>query len=176
MRYWYDFEFEENGKTIEPISLGMVSEDNRQLYLINNTYMRRVWEKKHTPIPWLQENVISKITDEDAAKFGYNIKLFPDLVLRFISDNGKYKSRNEIELWGHYAAYDHVCLAQLWGPMVNLPEPIPMFTNDDMTIRNGQEWPDRDFKLFPEHHALWDAKFQKFQWERWSYPRMLSFE
>jgi len=176
MRYFYDFEFSENGSTIEPISLGMVSEDNRQLYLINNTYMRRVWEKKHIPNPWLQENVINKITDEDAAKFGYNIKLFPDLVLKFISDNGKYKSRDEIELWGHYAAYDHVCLAQLWGPMINLPEPIPMFTHEDMTIKRDQPYLTRDLNKYPEHHALYDAKFQRLQSEYWQYPSMLIFK
>lgn len=34
------------------------------------------------------------------------------------------------ELWAYYAAYDHVALAQLWGPMRLMPAEIPWYTND----------------------------------------------
>lgn len=166
MRYWYDWEFEEDGRTIVPISLGMVSEDNRELYIVNNSYFRRWGAGLVDPSQWLIINVLNKITPEDRNAYGYNLHEFPELVLNFISDSGKYSKRNDIELWGHYAAYDHVCLAQLWGSMVNLPEPIPMFTNDDMTIRGLQQSPSRPAWLL-EHNALFDAKFQKLQWEKW---------
>ena len=43
-----------------------------------------------------------------------------------------------MELWAWYAAYDHVVLAQLWGPMPALPREIPRFTKD---LR--QLWDDR---------------------------------
>ncbi len=33
MRYWYDTEFIEDGKTIDLISIGIVAEDGRELYL-----------------------------------------------------------------------------------------------------------------------------------------------
>ena len=35
-----------------------------------------------------------------------------------------------MELWAWMAAYDHVCLAQLWGDMRALPRAIPRFTHD----------------------------------------------
>ena len=176
MRYWYDFEFEEDGSTIEPISLGMVAEDGRELYLINKDYIRDWREGFMFPHPWLVNNVLNHISDEEVAKYGTSIDNFSWKILDFISDNGKYKSRDEIELWGHYAAYDHVCLAQLWGPMINLPEPIPMFTHEDMTAKRDQPYLTRDLNKYPEHHALYDAKFQRLQSEYWQYPSMLIFK
>ena len=35
MKIFYDTEFIENGRTIELISIGMVAEDGRELYLVN---------------------------------------------------------------------------------------------------------------------------------------------
>lgn len=63
-----------------------------------------------------------------------------------------------IELWADYAAFDHVALAWLWGPMIDLPKGIPMFTNDlqQLAARLGSGWkPDQA----PEdtHNALADA-------------------
>lgn len=167
MRYFYDWEFDENGQTIKPISLGMVAEDGRELYLINNTYFRQLDAGLVNPIQWVRDNVIAKIPAIDRGIYGRPLSEFAKLVLNFISDGNRYLKREDIELWGHFAAYDHVCLAQLWGPMVNLPKPIPMYTNDDMTIRGFQLPPTRPPEM-PEHHALWDAKYQKLQWETWS--------
>ena len=167
MRYWYDWEFDENGQTIKPISLGMVSEDARMLYLVNESYFRQMEKGLVAPNPWVIENVINKISKEDRALHGYSIDDFGPIIHKFISDNGKYRERSEVELWGHFSAYDHVCLAQRFGSMINLPKPIPMYTNDDMTIRGLQEPSARPAEM-PEHHALWDAKFQKLQWEKWS--------
>jgi hypothetical protein len=166
-KYWYDWEFDENGRTIEPISLGMVAEDGRELYLINSTYFRRYEQGLVKPHLWVINNVLDKIPPKDIKEFGCTIQAFPKIVLDFISDNGRYTSREDIELWGHCSAYDHVTLAQLYGPMINLPEPVPMFTNEDMTIRGLQQPPPRPAE-YPGHHALWDAKFQKLQWEKWS--------
>lgn len=167
MRYWYDWEFDENGQTIKPISLGMVAEDGRELYLVNESYFKQMEKGLVKPNPWVIENVIKKISPEARSFYGRSLNNFGEIVLKFISDNGNYRERYEVELWGHFAAYDHVALAQLFGPMINLPKPIPMFTNDDMTIRGLQEPPFRPADM-PEHDALADAKFQKLQWEKWT--------
>jgi len=167
MRYWYDWEFDENGITIKPISLGMVSEDGRMLYLINESYFDGMQHGLNKPVQWVKDNVLVHISSKDRSMFGRPINAFPKLVLDFISDHGKYRERSEIELWGHFAAYDHVALAQLFGPMINLPKPIPMFTNDDMTIRGFQQPPSRPAEL-TEHNALMDAMYQRLQWESWT--------
>lgn len=166
-KIWYDWEFLEDGLTIKPISLGMVSEDDRELYLINATFFRQVKAGLVKPNKWVEDNVIAKISDEALSIFGWPLSDFPKIVLNFISHSNRYLNREDIELWGHFSAYDHVCLAQLFGPMINLPKPIPMYTNDDMTIRGFQLPPTRPPEML-EHHALWDAKFQKLQWEEWT--------
>jgi hypothetical protein len=70
---------------------------------------------------------------------------------------------DQIELWAWYAAYDHVALAQLWGPMTALPREIPRFTKD---LR--QLWDDRGRPVLPEmsgrHDALVDARHNLARW------------
>lgn len=76
----------------------------------------------------------------------------------------------EISLVADYCAYDHVALAQLWGTMMDLPDGVPMYTNDLQQVlkTNGitaSELEEQiaagevDLTSFgPDHHALADAK------------------
>ena len=75
-----------------------------------------------------------------------------------------------ISLVADYCAYDHVALAQLWGTMMDLPDGVPMWTNDFQQVLkvNGitsAELEEQiggaevDLTSFgPDHHALADAK------------------
>jgi hypothetical protein len=141
MKYFYDTEFNEDGKTIDFISIGMVAEDGREYYAVSNEFdTRRVAQND-----WLMDNVMPSIehqafvvsdhqgmplvrdiyvTDKDAkskANIAWDIK-------QFIGTD------RAPELWAWYGAYDHVCLAQLWGRMLDLPSQVPMFTNDLKTL------------------------------------------
>ena len=61
------------------------------------------------------------------------------------------------QLWAWYGAYDHVVLCQLWGPMIALPDGVPMFTNDlkQEAVRLGDpELPEQPAGV---HNALADA-------------------
>jgi len=176
VKYFYDLEFEDNGQYIIPISLGMVSADDRELYLINAEYIQSwidlepyYWKNAHASEPnkWLATNVINPIIDGSDYYAFTRLFWWLPIVLEFISDSGKYMNREQIELWGYYGAYDHVCLAQLFGPMIKLPEPIPMFTHEIMQLKRGQSLPMRDLAKFPEHNALADAKYQKLIYESW---------
>jgi hypothetical protein len=55
MKYWFDTEFLENGDSLDIISLAFVSEDGRELYLVNNEcdYSRAS--------SWVIENVLAPI-------------------------------------------------------------------------------------------------------------------
>ena len=57
MRIFYDTEFLEDGKTIELISIGLIREDGKELYLINKEMeIDRIFRDD-----WVRENVLHDI-------------------------------------------------------------------------------------------------------------------
>jgi len=119
---------------------------------------------------WLRDNVFNYINENDVNWYGYDSKSeMAQVVYDFICDGLSYGE--QAELWGYFAAYDHVCLSQLFGRMIDLPAPMPMFTNELMTIgkrANGYKAKPSRPKSLPEHHSLMDAKYQKLIFEEWS--------
>lgn len=81
-----------------------------------------------------------------------------------VDDQGKEVERvtnpaERPELWAYYSAYDHVALAQLYGPMISLPKFMPMWTHDLMQLAENlpkDQWPE---KPADEHNALADARW-----------------
>lgn len=166
-RYFYDWEFQEQQDphtgltTIYPISLGMVSDDNRELYLVNNSYLEWEFAGVVKTSDWVNKNVLSYISEEDRDAYGMPFISFQPYVQDFISHAGEINDRRYVELWGYFGAYDHVSLAQVFGSMLQLPQPIPMYTNDLMTLVTKRI----PFKPEDEHHALSDARWNKLVWE-----------
>ena len=200
----YDFEFLDDGKTIELVSGGFKSGDGRRLYFINrempqervlaHDWMRKnVWP--HLPLKDLPERsgelgqytkkpCACKPVNPDETRqsrleyacFHMNGRLdmdHPDVrpmgqIRRLISDflleshptgfTGEVKNRDDIRLWAWYSAYDHVRLAQCFGPMINLPAHVPMFTHDlkAEAMRLGN--PTMPAQKGTEHNALADAE------------------
>jgi hypothetical protein len=169
-RYFYDWEFQEQQDpytgltTIFPISLGMVSDDGRELYLVNNSYSQWEYMGLVETSDWVRENVLNYITDIDRSQCGYNFKRFGRLIKQFIEDTpgGKITDRSYVELWGYYADYDHVALSQCFGSMINLPDSIPMNTMDLKQLVGRDNI---GFSPESEHHALSDARWNKQVWE-----------
>jgi hypothetical protein len=171
----YDWEFLEDGRTIEPISIGMRADDGREYYAVNallgargrkgRQFRRRVRKNE-----WLMENVISNLPQPhgdwrlhmpQSWLFNYldpavkPMSRIADEVADFIRASGP-----DVELWADYGAYDHVCLAQMWGRMMDLPEGVPMFTNDiqQEARRQGLGWDDLPKQDGGAHNALADAR------------------
>lgn len=165
MKYFYDTEFIEDGRTIELISIGIVCEDGREFYAQNlECDFSRASD-------WVKENVFPSLTNFDAetlkpiinaeAEGGYGdwynrasiACVLRDQLVR-ASENGKP------EFWGYYSAYDHVALCQLFGKMIDLPKGWPMYTRDI------KQWCDSlgnpDLGVIPtegHHNALNDARW-----------------
>lgn len=144
----HDWEFYEDGRTIRPISVGLVSETGEELY--------RVFDDSRAAcahLDWLMNNVWPHVKSEPTFPKPKIAQEVTDFILSF----------NQPELWAWYGAYDHVALAQtLGGPMINLPKGVPMFTNDIKTLdkllrRKGLEVKIPSQLPGTEHHALWDA-------------------
>ena len=55
MRYFYDTEFIDNGRTIELISIGVVAEDGREYYAISTEF------DPDRAGPWVRKNVLPKL-------------------------------------------------------------------------------------------------------------------
>lgn len=62
------------------------------------------------------------------------------------------------ELWAWYAAYDHVALAQLFGRMIDLPDGVPMWTNDLKQEAERLGNPQMPEQAEGHHNALSDAR------------------
>lgn len=182
MRIFYDCEFLDDGNTIDLISIGMVADNGREYYAVQAD---APWEriKKND---WLVRNVLPSLPLSDRSALERylahpeNSRPLPSI--RFVAidvTSTVVKPRqviaNEVrdfvrgvpdpELWAYYAAYDHVALAQLWGPMPALPLGIPMWTNDlkQEAARLRVSVDDLPELTQPEdeHNALADARFNR---------------
>lgn len=152
MRFFYDTEFYENGSMILPISIGIVDENGRELYLENANFEWLMVPEDH----WIQDNVRPHLMGGNY-ELGY--LLWGPAIQKFIVEDSP-KERHE--LWGYYSAYDHVVLAQTFGRMIDLPKGIPMFTHDLKQWASQLEYP----HAFPvqegvQHHALSDARWNR---------------
>jgi hypothetical protein len=152
-RYFYDCEFIEDGRTIELISIGVVAEDGREFYAVSTEF------DPERAIPWVRRNVLDQLPAPADRAWRSRERIRDDL-LAFLTGPGE-----EIELWAWFAAYDHVVLAQLWGPMTALPRVIPRFTRE---LR--QRWDDAGRPTLPPkpagtHDALVDARYNLARWQ-----------
>ncbi|OBJ82516.1 hypothetical protein A9W97_23830 [Mycobacterium gordonae] len=149
MRYFYDTEFIEDGRTIELISIGVVAEDGREYYAVSSEF------DPGRAGNWVRNHVLPKLPSPSSQLWRSRRQIRADLE-QFLGVNGS----EPIELWAWLGAYDHVVLCQLWGTMPNLPKAIPRFTRE---LR--QLWEDRGSPRLPPrspdaHDALVDARDQ----------------
>jgi hypothetical protein len=158
VKYFFDSEFLEDGSTIDLISIAFVAEDGREYYAVN---MNADWGRIHEDA-WLMGNVVSQLPDDSEWK---PKKQIAAEVLEFLlAGDGRP------ELWAWYSAYDHVAYAQLWGKMINLPEGLPMYTNDAKSFLHWALPRVQDRNGFPAqaegvHDALADARHLKVRYD-----------
>lgn len=123
MKYFLDTEFLDDGKTIELISIGIVSADNRELYKENIEF------NKVNATNWLLENVIPNLRGQTAIEILVSRTEIANSILEFLADDDK------IEFWGYFADYDWVLFCQLFGKMIDLPKPFPHYCMDLMQLQ-----------------------------------------
>ncbi len=167
MKVWHDWEFLEIENSVFPISVGMVREDGAVLYY---EFIDAPWGKilAHD---WLKANVIPALsadhnkaivtgTGNSTVKSTLSIRM---KIYDFLHKADQLDPGN-LELWGWYSAYDHVCLGQLFGAMVNLPDFVPMWTNDirqEVHRLGNPRIPDMRRPDEVVHNALDDARAER---------------
>ncbi len=164
MKYFFDTEFIEDGKTIDLISLGIVSEDGRTLYLINKD------ADLSKADDWIKENVIKHLpprppeTDNTIYTNQRNgiwvpHASFSSLIESFIGDD------TDAQFWAYYADYDWVAFCQCWGRMLDLPKHFPKYCLDLKQLAYTVGILKLPKQQSNEHHALADAQWVKTQFE-----------
>ncbi|NJC69724.1 polyadenylate-specific 3'-exoribonuclease AS [Planosporangium thailandense] len=155
-RYFYDCEFIEDGRLIDLVSIGVVDERGREFYAVSTEF------DDARAIPWVRRNVLDRLPSPADRAWRSRERIRDDLY-SFLVEPLEAGAADEIELWAWYASYDHVALAQLWGPMTALPREIPRFTKD---LR--QLWDDHGRPSLPtmadRHDALVDARHNLARW------------
>lgn len=167
MKYFFDTEFIEDGKTIDLISIGIVAEDGRKYYaefLDCNLSRASDWVKENV-VPHLWSRPSNHKKFEKSAINGISCEFLPrdkiaKSILRFC-DPDKY---GEPEFWAYYADYDWVALCQLFGTMMDLPKGWPMYCRDIKQICDMAGNPKLPDQKTQEHHALEDALWAKDAW------------
>ena len=170
MKFFYDCEFIDDGRTIDLVSIGIVREDGEHYYAVSSEFDReKLWANK-----WLLDNVWPHLPRKGlnygvmcASEHPYSVL---DMDHPDVKDRAQIRQDVEtfvcagsepVELWAWYADYDHVVLSQLFGKMIDLPRRMPMFTNDikQEHVRLGS--PDLPDQVDGEHNALADARHDK---------------
>jgi len=182
-KYYLDTEFIEDGKTIDLISLALISESGQEMHLLNADCD---WSRADQ---WVKENVLSRIrniTRKEAALCRGNIldlSVVPDPKQRRREgelDVSKARPKNEgdyipycrfsdailefchPEVYGkpefiaYYADYDWVAFCQTFGKMIDLPEGFPMYCKD---LKQEIDRQGLDHYCPDLHNALYDARW-----------------
>lgn len=148
MKYFFDTEFNEDGKTIDLISIGIVAADGREYYAVSNEF------DPDKCNDWVKANVLPLLPPKDTWK---SRDLIRAEVTEFCSARGQRP-----EFWSYCSAYDWVVLCWLYGAMANLPKGWPWYCNDLMQWRNQLGDPGQPPKAAGvEHDALQDARWHK---------------
>ena len=185
-RIVYDTEFIDDGSTVAPLSIAMVRpSDDATFYAINSDLATMARAAEHD---WLRANVLPWLPLHVDLQPGYGAL---NAHVSWDTDHPDYaavKPLDEIrdgvedfvlahsdpQLWAYYASYDHVLYAQLFGPMAELPDGMPMHTMDlkhEAVMFNDIRLPKLPQPVVDglfggqrkEHHALFDAVEEGYQ-------------
>jgi 3' exoribonuclease, RNase T-like len=189
MKYYIDSEFADDGSTIDLVSIGIVAEDGRELYLQSTEFDHRkasTWVKENVlthlvMCPWAEPSKkgIPGLYRTDKAyhkKYGQCV----DQQRGYIH-NCPWRTRMQLareiktfidvedgkpELIGWCSAYDWVALCQLYGPMMDLPDGWPHYIRDLQHVLDDRGISDDELPPQEEglHNALADAQHIKKLW------------
>lgn len=151
MRYFLDTEFSERGHEhpIELISIGVVSEDDREFYAV----AADGWSPDRCN-DWVRANVLTNL---DAPGRLLTVRLSRALIAKQLREFIGFTPEKP-EFWGYFCDYDWVIFCQLFGAMVDLPKGWPMYCNDvkQLCVSLGDpELPKAELDI---HNALADAR------------------
>lgn len=157
MNHFLDTEFNEDGQTITLISIALVCEDGRELYMVSNEFDPEACND------WVKANVLPKLPDRSTWSSRIAIR---QAIEDFIYESAGH---GHPKFWGYYADYDWVVFCWLWGAMVDLPKFFPYYCLDIKQLCDHLQV-DNIKEVVPlpsnAHDALADARWNHdaYQW------------
>lgn len=169
MRIYHDWEFLENGETIRPIAVAMCTDDGRELYRVFREIEEDALYNEITEHPWLMANVVPHLPLRAGSPPG---AFALDRLSPYVGYRDQIRTNVQdfldgypagVELWGWYSSYDHVCLAQLFGRMIDLPKGLPMLTRDLKQRQDRFKKEDRELPGYGTsgHHPLAEVRLMR---------------
>lgn len=179
MRIFFDTEFTGLHQQTTLISIGLVSENEREFYAEFTDYDESQIDD------WLKENIISNLIFNSKQNQAYT-----DGAHTGRSGDKEYIASElekwldsftePVEMWSDCLAYDWVLFCQLWGGALDVPKWIyyipfdlsalfeikgvdPDINREEFTGRAGEDEKNK-------HNALWDAKVIKACYEKLMSP------
>jgi hypothetical protein len=148
-RWFYDTEFNEDGRTIDLISIALVDERGHYYYAVSSEFDERSCND------WVKANVLPHLPSRGTHFWKSRAEIRSDVRTLLLADGGKP------ELWAYFGAYDHVALCQLYGRMVDLPGGMPFLTLDlkQRMIERGLTKEQLPAQRGAQHDALADARW-----------------
>ena len=148
MRYFIDTEFIEAPGHLDPISVALACQDDREFYAINaECDFSRAGE-------WVQANVIPKLPPRTDPRWMSKAQIATGL-RAFVGDTVP-------EFWGYFSSYDWVLFCWLLGGrMVDLPQGWPGYCLDlkQEMVARGIRRKDLPKTSSEVHDALVDARW-----------------
>lgn len=138
-RWFLDTEFNEDGRTIDLISIALVAENGEAYYAVSEEFDA---EKCND---FVKSNVLPKLPVRGGDPWKSRDRIAKDVRTLLLS------SGNAPEVWSYFGEYDWVAVCQLYGPMVQLPRGFPMQCHDLKQLM--EDWGAEETDLPPKDPA-----------------------
>ena len=148
MKYWFDTEYIDRHRTLQLVSIGIVTEDGREYYAESNEVDWSIASQ------WTLQHVRPQL-DGDGMSL--------DRISNGI--RGLTEHDENPVFWGYFPAYDWVLFASLFGGLNDLPFHFPHLCLDikQWAIELGD--PELPHQQAGRHNALQDARWTRECWE-----------
>lgn len=148
--YFLDFEFDDNGIDVVPLSMGMVCGDGRHLYMEFDFDEQRVSKNL-----WVWTNVVPLLKLPKTSRV--TLAGARARILRFV------RLQPKPQFWGWYADYDWYLFSRIFGGMLKVPEHYGMLCLDlqQLFLHLGAQADAKPPQPLDQHNALADARWNE---------------
>ena len=145
MRYWLDTEFQDDGRGLHVLSVGLVAEDGREFYAVCSDFPYA------TASAWHHANTLPPLPPPGDPAWA-DTPTIADGLRHFIGETTP-------EFWAMCSPWDWLAVVRMFGRVEDLPDGWPMIAFDLWQLEHHAGCRCRPEHPGPVHHALVDARW-----------------